>query len=151
MRQEELKREFHLRLLMCSMVVLLYVAGTAAPAQSGPSTEFEWRFSIKSNQTVSSAITAENTCRRRNKFEIDEAHLPPFMRLAGKPGFNVDSQSRHVVPVQFNSQGLPAGLHEGMIVIKCVTCRENGCSQDRQLLHIYMTVEQESTAAFVPN
>jgi len=73
------------------------------------------------------------------------------VRLAGKPGFNVDPQSRHVVPVQFNSQGLPAGLHEGMIVIKCVTCHENGCSQDRQLLHIYMTVEQESTAAFVPN
>ena len=77
--------------------------------------------------------------------------LPTFMLLQGEPGFLVPPGSQHLVPVQFDSTGLATGLHEGWVSIKCVTCRtEATCSQDFQRLHIYMTVEPQAEATFVP-
>lgn len=137
------------------LVCILWIAvrasgqGQSAPASSG--NEFEWRFSIKANQTVSSNITAENQCKRRNRFEIDAQHLPLFMRLVGDSSFTVESHRTRSVPVQFDSTGLAAGKYEGVVVIRCVTCLGTGCAQDRQLLHIYMTVESPGeTQGFVP-
>jgi hypothetical protein len=116
-------------------------------SQAGPS-EFEWRFSIKQNQTASSNIQARNICRRPHRFEVETEGLPAFMSLQGTPGFLVQPQSQYLLPVQFNSAGLSIGLHEGRVVIHCLTCREEKtCSQDYQRLHIYMTVEGLSAAA----
>jgi len=109
--------------------------------QPAPS-EFEWRFSIKQNQTASSNIQARNICRQPHRFEIETKDLPAFMSLQGGPGFMVQPQSQYLLPVQFNSGGLSLGLHEGRVAIRCLTCRqEKTCSQDYQRLHIYMTVE----------
>ncbi|HEY6968840.1 MAG TPA: S8 family serine peptidase [Candidatus Angelobacter sp.] len=126
--------------------------GAAGQAQLAPeANEFDWRFSVKPNQVVSSNITAENKCRRRNRFEVDTQHLPSFMRLVGDSGFSVESHKTHSLPVQFDSTGLAAGKYEGEVVIRCVTCLQNGCEQDRQLLHIFMTVEGGNAAqSFVP-
>ncbi|HEY6251821.1 MAG TPA: S8 family serine peptidase [Candidatus Angelobacter sp.] len=149
-----MKRKLRVRLAACALAGALWLtACAAAQVQSDKSagSEFEWRFSIKPNQTISSGITAENRCRRHNRFEIDQETLPSFMRLSGKSSFNVDARSKHVFPVRFDSTGLAAGKYESLVVIKCVTCRENGCSQDRQSLHIYMTVEEQDAAQFVPN
>jgi len=149
------KTDPHLRRLACSLFGALWLAVWAAaqsqPASSAKGNEFEWRFSIKPNQVVSSNITAENTCRRRNRFEVDVRQLPPFVHLPGDSSSMIDSHSRHVFPVKFDSTGLAAGKYEGVIVIKCPTCQQNGCMQDRELLHIYMTVEGGAEAPFVPN
>jgi len=116
-------------------------------SQAGPS-EFEWRFSIKQNQTASSNIQARNICRRPHRFEVETQGLPAFMSLQGAPGFLVQPQSQYLLPVQFNSGGLNAGLYEGRVAIHCLTCREEKtCSQDYQRLHIYMTVEASAAAA----
>src|SRR5262249_41077009 len=69
-------------------------------------------------------------------------NLPAFVRLQGEAAFLVPPLSQHAVPVQFDGTGLSLGLHEGQVVIHCLTCRtEKTCSQDYQRLHIYMTVE----------
>jgi hypothetical protein len=114
--------------------------------------EFEWRFTIKANHKASSNIEARNICRKPQRFEIVMQDLPTFMLLQGAPDFLVPPLSQHMVPVQFDSTGLTTGLHEGRVSIRCVTCRktEATCSQDFQRLHIYMTVEPQAEASFVP-
>ena len=137
--------------VVCALLMTIGAAGQAQPSPASAGNEFDWRFSIKSNQAVSSNVTAENKCRRRNRFEIDTQHLPSFMRLLGDSGFSVESHKTHSLPVQFDSTGLAAGKYEGELVIRCVTCQQNGCAQDRQVLHIYMTVEGGNDAqSFVP-
>jgi subtilisin family serine protease len=128
------------------LTVLLSLAGLVRLHAQTPG-EFEWRFSIQQNQTASSNITAQNTCRQAHHFEIVAQGLPPFLHLQGDSTFLVPPLSQHVVPVQFDSTGLSLGLHEGQVVIHCLTCRtEKTCSQDYQRLHIYMTVEPPSPA-----
>lgn len=118
-----------------------------AAVQPVPS-EFEWRFSIKQNQTASSNIQASNICRQPHRFVIETQGLPAFMSLQGASGFTVPPQSQYLLPVQFNSAGLSLGLHEGRVVIRCLSCREEKtCSQDYQRLHIYMTVEAPAATA----
>jgi len=139
-------------LLSCLTLCATAQIRQAAPVPQAKSNEFEWRFSIRPDQVVSSGITAENACRRGNLFEIDVQHLPPFVRLRGESSATVASHDRHVFPVQFDSTGLAKGQYEGVVVIRCVTCRKNDCSQDRELLHIYMTVEGERAGPpFVPD
>jgi subtilisin family serine protease len=126
-------------------------ASVCAWAQSAAGGEFEWRFSIKANQTASSNITAHNVCRQPHRFEIVTQELPSFMRLLGAAGFQVQPLGQSMVPVQFDSTGLSLGMHEGRVTIHCLTCRtEKTCSQDYQRLHIFMTVEAPASPAGVP-
>lgn len=126
------------RILSSIFVLLSFAALAKAQAGSG---EFEWRFTIKLNQVASSNVTADNICRQRHRFEIDTAHLPAFVHLVNESGADVESHAKHAFPVKFDSSGLAAGEYQGLVLINCVDCkRENGCTQDRQTLHIYMTV-----------
>jgi subtilisin family serine protease len=128
------------------LATLLSLAGSASLHAQTPG-EFEWRFSIKQNQIASSNITAQNICRQPHRFEIVMQGLPAFLHLQGESAFPVPPLSQHVVPVQFDSTGLSLGLHEGQVVIHCLTCRtEKTCSQDYQRLHIYMTVDPSAPA-----
>jgi len=114
--------------------------------------EYEWRFTIKANQKASSNIQARNLCNKTHRFEITTESLPSFMSLQGAPGFQVEAKTVYSVPVQVDSTGLLDGLHEAHVLIRCATCRsEPTCGQDYQRLHIYLTVELQTTAKFVPN
>jgi subtilisin family serine protease len=141
---------------MRMLAVILCLAGSmAAQSRQASGTgqnEFEWRFSIQQNQTVSSTIEAENGCHSRHRFEVETKTLPPFMRLRGNRSVEVNSQSRKLLPVEFDSATLKPGSYEGVVTIRCIDCkRERGCNVDRQLLHIYMSVQEFATAAaFVP-
>ncbi len=140
------KKEFRARRKLVDLLagVVWLTSWATAHAQrpsTPPSGQFEWRFSLKQNQVAPSNITAQNICFKRHRFQIDAEDLPPFMRLLGPPTFTVNPHNQYSVPVEFDSTGLKAGQSEGLVTIKCVTCpREKGCAQDRQLLHIHMTV-----------
>src|SRR5215470_17803968 len=84
--------------LVCAVWLTVWAVAQVQPAPASSGSEFEWRFSIKPNQVVSSGITADNTCRRRNRFEIDTQHLPSFMRLLAESSFAVDPHKKHAVP-----------------------------------------------------
>lgn len=132
------------RVLGSFFFLLAFAALAKAQAGSG---EFEWRFTIKLNQVASTNITADNICRQRHHFEIDSAHLPAFVHLMNESSADVESHAKHAFPVQFDSSGLATGEYQGLVLINCVDCkRENGCSQDRQTLHIYMTVAADVPA-----
>ncbi|HMF89054.1 MAG TPA: S8 family serine peptidase [Candidatus Angelobacter sp.] len=135
-----MRRPHHHFITLVWLAAVLWWSAIAARAQG--TGEFEWRFSIKQNQTASSNITAHNACRQPHRFEIVMQGLPAFMRVQGETAFLVPPLSQHVVPVQFDSTGQSLGQHEGQVVIHCLTCRtEKTCSQDYQRLHIYMNVE----------
>jgi subtilisin family serine protease len=114
-------------------------------AQTGsPPGEFEWRFALRPNQVASSNISSENICRRRHHFSIPTAELPAFVHLDGSSEFDVDSRATHNVPVRFDAAGLKPAEYQGMVTIRCSDCRrEPGCTQDRQSLHIFMTIAWE--------
>src|SRR5215470_19737235 len=86
--------------VVCGFLMAAGAAGQAQPAPASGVNEFDWRFSVKPNQVVSSNITAENKCRRRNRFEIDTQHLPSFMRLLADSGSDVESHKTHIFRVQ---------------------------------------------------
>jgi subtilisin family serine protease len=144
----------HLRRRLAGFVAaaLWLAAQAAAQARPAAGNEFEWRFSLKANQVAPSNIVTRNICHKRNRFEIDTKQLPPFLRLLGVASFYADAHGEHKLPVQFDSTGLKAGEHEGLVVIKCLTCKQEGCNLDREVLHIYMRVEGEPAASgnFVP-
>src|SRR5215831_8439547 len=128
---------FHIvrRLVRIAAAAFLAVAACAHAQSPLAAGEFEWRFSIKANQTASSNITARNVCRQPHRFEIVMQELPPFMRVQGETMFSVPPSGQHMVPVQFDSTGLSPGMHEGRVNIHCLTCRtEKTCSQDYQRL-----------------
>lgn len=136
--------------LICLLVPALGLAQEPRPATPAGG-EFEWRFKVRPDQVVSSEITAENTCNKRHRFEIVDQGLPAFMRLRGESGADVNSHAKHDFPVAFDASGLAPGEYQGRVVVKCVNCgAEKGCTQDRDVLHIYMTVEAQRAADFVP-
>src|SRR5438034_10271033 len=89
---------------VCALSVALAQERPGRPGRPGRGRE--WRFTIKTNQTATSQITADNTCHKRHRFEVDAQNLPSFMHLLGDPHFLVDSHRKHDFPVQLNSQGL---------------------------------------------
>lgn len=134
-----------LRKFAGAAMALSWMAALAGTIQGSPApgaNEFEWRFSITQGGTASSNITVNNTCSRKHKFEIAADRLPSFLRLLGTSRLEVDARRQAEVPVKFDSNGLPPGLHEGLVVIRCATCRQTpDCNLDYTLLHIYMNVE----------
>jgi subtilisin family serine protease len=136
------------------MLLTLTVYAQLEPGRQ-PGGWFEWRFTVKQNQVLSSNITAQNICRQRHRFEIDTQELPAFVKLASESSADVEPGSNHNFPVKFDTTGLAAGNYGGEVLIRCVNCKsERGCVQDRQLLHISMTVAAEQNQAtnqnFVP-
>jgi subtilisin family serine protease len=134
------------------MLLSLAAGAQSQPSSTAQSGEFDWRFTVKQNQVASSNITADNICRHRHRFEIDSQQLPPFVHLVNESSADVESHSKHVFPVKFDSTGLKAGEYQGLVMINCLDCkRENGCTVDRQVLHIYMTVAPDTPAAPAKN
>ena len=73
------------------------------------------------------------------------------MRLRGEFVADVNPLSQHLFPVEFDATGLRAGIYQGTVVVRCLTCREEkGCAQDREILRIYMTVEPPKAGVYVP-
>jgi subtilisin family serine protease len=100
---------------------------------------------------VASTIVTENVCQGRHHFEVVNPPLPAFMRLSAESAADINPLSRHVFPVEFDTTGLAAGLYQGTVTVRCLTCRtERGCLKDRDVLHIFMTVEPEDAKNFVP-
>jgi hypothetical protein len=146
-----LRKAAHLRqsrALIFFIATFWLAAWMTAQAQDPAGAQFEWRFSLRQNRIVSSSITTENVCHARHRFQVDSNNLPSFMRLLDNSSFYVNSQSKHILAVEFNSSGLKVGQYESLVSIRCLTCKhERGCSLDRQLLHLYMTVEAETNTA----
>jgi len=109
------------------------------PNQQRPANE--WSFSVPAGQIAPSTIAAENFCSRRHRFEITLQNLP-FIRLVGRPTFEVSAGRVHAVAVEIDSRGLAPDEYTGVVIVRCVTCSgEVGCSQDRTVIPVRMIVK----------
>ncbi len=106
----------------------------------------DWAFSVLQGRTVSSNITATNSCFKRHRFSIKLENLP-FLRLLESPEFSVDAGKAKVLPVEISAAGLEPGEYStGRVRITCDTCKnEKGCTQDYQILNVRMIVLSGST------
>ncbi len=69
------------------------------------------------------------------------------MTLLGSASFQVHAGAEHKLPVKVDATGLRPGDYEGVAGVICETCgKEKGCTQDRQNLHVVMTVLPALTA-----
>ena len=125
----------------CSVPQLAPVgSGQASQAPETAPGEMEWRFTLPRNKTADSTISAENICRGRHEFHLDPVNLP-FMQFLATVDFSVRPRQTHTVPVRFDTTGLAPGLYQGRVNILCTSCRrEPGCTQDRSILNVFMTV-----------
>src|SRR5262249_1660989 len=112
---------------MRSLVMILWLSvamvSQSRPASGPGQNAFEWRFSIQQNQSVSSTIEVENACHSRHHFEVETKTLPSFMRLLGNSKVEVNSQSRQLLPVEFDSARMTPGSYEGVVTIRCMNCK----------------------------
>ncbi len=115
---------------------LAWAQQTSAPAGN----TFEWRVQLKQNAVAPSTIEAVNRCKKTHRFQVDPATLP-FMRVLGPTEFMVKPKSSFKAPVEFDTRNLQPGLHEALIVVKCLTCRsEPTCTEDHENLRVFLTV-----------
>lgn len=109
------------------------------PPQTAPS-EMEWRFTLARNKKADTTISAENICHGSHQFHLEPVNLP-FMQFLATVDFSVPPRKTHTVPVRFDTTGLAPGLYQGRVNILCTSCRrEPGCTQDRSILNVFMTV-----------
>jgi hypothetical protein len=131
------------RLFGCIVLSLLFFTGfTTRPQRFEPQGPIasDWIFSVKQDQVAQSDITARNICFKRHRFQVELQNLP-FMKLLGPATFQVNAGSEYKDPVRIDATGLKPGDYEGTAVVICETCpKEKGCTQDRQNLHVRMTV-----------
>lgn len=116
----------------------LQAASSQAP-QTAPA-EMEWRFTLARNKKADSTISAENICHGTHQFHLEPVNLP-FMQFLAPADFSVAPRKTYTVPVRFDTTGLAPGLYQGRVNILCTSCRrEPGCTQDRSILNVFMTV-----------
>jgi hypothetical protein len=117
---------------------LWLAVGTLAvsqPAQQPPA----WDVSLAQNTTARSNLTVVNQCRKKHDFEVQGQNVP-FLQIS-QNRVPVNGGQTVNVPVQFNTQNLPLGVHRGQVLVICLTCRsEPTCSQDREVLQVVLQV-----------
>ncbi|MGQ0541825.1 MAG: hypothetical protein ACT4O9_08240 [Blastocatellia bacterium] len=104
------------------------------PNQSSP-----WAVTVQQNTTASSSIAFVNQCRGSHNFQIQGQNVP-FLNII-RNQVQVNGGQTVNVPVQFNTHNLSVGVHQGQVLVACLTCRnEPTCMQDRDVLRVVLTV-----------
>ena len=99
-----------------------------------------WTFSLPAGRVTPSTVGGRNFCSRRHRFEVTLEKLP-FVRLLGEPAFKVAPGEVKEIPVEIDTRERAPGDYRGVLTIRCTTCaREPGCTQDRTLVPVHMTV-----------
>ncbi len=102
-----------------------------------------WDVSLAQNTTARSNLTVVNQCRKKHDFEVQGQNVP-FLNIS-QNRVQVNGAQTANVPVQFNTQNLPLGVHRGQVLVVCLTCRsEPTCTQDREVLQVVLQVTPPS-------
>jgi hypothetical protein len=118
-------------------LVLSLAAGALAQSPNEPT----WRFTLREGASVPSTVTLVNRCRERHRFRIEREGADFVAVDLAAEGVNVAPGASREVAVRFDAGGKGTGRYAGALVVACVDCvREPGCSQDRDVFGIEMTV-----------
>ncbi len=124
---------------------IIFAFSSFVAAQQQPA----WNLVLRPNTVVSSTLSVVNQCKGPHQFEIQKQQLP-FFNL-GQDRVQVPGGQAVNIPVQFDTNGLPNGPHQGQLIVACLTCRnELGCSQDRENLGVIVDVQPGPQTAATP-
>jgi hypothetical protein len=135
-----------LALTSVSIVVVAAYAWTQQPAQERP----VWDVQMAPNAQAASTITIQNQCQQTHSFTV-AGQQTPYLQLPAPPTAEVAGNSSYQIPVRFNTNGMNAGQYQGMVLIKCETCRkEKTCKQDREMLPVRLIVGGQNGPQMIP-
>ncbi len=94
---------------------------------------------MEQGTTAVSTLTVRNRCSGTHEFQIDLENVP-FL-LISQTRVSVEGGKNNAVPVRFDTNELDPGLHQGAVIVVCVTCpREPTCTQDKERLLVNLNV-----------
>ena len=126
------------------LVALVFAFSTVSFAQT---TEPPiWEVTLATNTTAGSTLTVVNRCKKSHDFQIVLENVP-FLKFPGTNQVKVSGGKSVEVPVVFDTNGISPGLHTGLVLVLCQTCKsETTCTQDRERLPVKLTVTGSLTA-----
>lgn len=132
-----------------SILLSLVFAVYSAVFSQQPTSQPGWNITLQPNTTASSNLSVINQCRKKHNFEIQPQNVP-FLNISRNQA-QVNGGQTVNIPVQFNTQNLSPGLHQGQVLVICLSCRsEPTCTQDREVLQVIVNVPQPQNPPNTP-
>lgn len=124
------------RSFLCVLLVLgIAILNFAQQPNQPPA----WNVTLQPNASASSNLSVVNQCRSSHNFQIQRQNVP-FLNISQNQ-VQVNGNQTVNIPVQFNTQNLTVGVHQGQVLVVCLTCRsEPTCLQDREVLQVVLNV-----------
>jgi hypothetical protein len=106
-----------------------------------------WRVEVEEGKSTRATLTINNRCSAPHLFSIkSKAKGLSFEQQADK--VLIGASSSKVITALFDAKGLKSKVYRSKVVIECLDCKtEPRCTQDRDELHVEMTVNKSSTRA----
>ena len=122
-----------------ALTILLLLFTGVVICQETNAEQAGWRVTLESGQVAPSTFTAQNRCKREHGFNIELENLS-FLSF-GQMELTVKGGKNKTIPVSFDTNGLTPAVYSGKVTVICVTCKkEPGCTQDREILPVFLTV-----------
>ncbi len=136
------------KLFVCLASILLLCSFSIFP-QSSEGTP-AWNVALAPNTRAPSNIVVQNRCKKKHDFEIRPENVP-FLEIT-ETEVSVKGGKNFTVPVFFDTSNIPAGTHEGKVLVICKSCsREATCTQDRETLPVILTIPGSPAALTTVN
>jgi len=99
-----------------------------------------WEVKLAADSQARSNVEVRNDCSGNQSFTAIPRNVP-YLQLPAPPTVTVAGRSSRNMPVSFNTAGMRPGQYEGILDVKCDTCRyEPGCRQETERLRVRLTV-----------
>lgn len=129
-----------------SLILTLVFAGCAMVFSQQPTPQPGWDITLQPNTTVSSNLSVINECKNKHNFQIQPQNVP-FLNISQNQ-VQVSGRKTVSIPVQFNTHNLTPGVHQGQVLVICLSCRsEPTCTQDRETLQVIVNIPQPQVPA----
>ena len=111
-----------------------------------------WNIGVRPpNWTGTSSLEIVNRCRQNHVFEVLTSNLPFVRFLADTHNVPVPGRKSKELPVQFDTNGMEPGPHNGQVVVHCIDClKEPTCTQDREYVPVQLVVATQPEAPSQP-
>lgn len=139
-----------LSLTFITLIVGTILFAEYAWTQQSATERAAWNVQLGRNVQAKSQITIQNQCKRKHSFTITKQQVP-FLQFQGAQTVSVPGNRSYDLPVLFNTNGMNAGQYQGNVEVKCNDCgKEKGCTQDREIIPVRLTVLQEDGPQMTP-
>jgi beta-lactam-binding protein with PASTA domain len=103
--------------------------------------------------TIERDFVFSNTCEHKHSFQIRGPRNLGWFQLLGGDQFEIDSRSTKTIRfgIKLDATRVPAGVHEGEIIARCLDCtQESTCSLGGLLLNVTIRVTPSNGSDSAP-